>query len=204
MRHHHHAASMLLAASAAVALAGCGLSDPYTAKQPSSSVTSSTSTTTTPSITTTNADPAPEQGGTIPPGARATQSQLATGASQPTPQSALEHYARLYINWSARTVADDQRNLAAISVDQARAQALQAAARYAQDQTLRQSGVANSGHVVAITSSIVTPGQWVLVTSEQTTGKGDYAGLPPTLHVTYAQVTRTSMGWVVSEWAPQN
>jgi hypothetical protein len=201
---HRHGPSILLAASAVVALAGCGLSDPYTAKQPSSSVPNSTSTSTAPSTTTTNADPAPERGGTITAGARATQTQLATGAGQPTPQSALEHYARLYVNWSARTVAADQRELAAISVDQARAQALQAAARYAQDQTLQQSGVANSGHVVAITSSVTTPGQWVLVTSEQTTGKGDYAGLPPTLHVTYAQVTSTSTGWVVSEWAPQN
>jgi hypothetical protein len=201
---HRHATSILLAASAAVALAGCGLTDPYTAKQPSSSVTSSTATPTTPSTTTTNADPAPERGGTIPPGTRATESQLATGARQPTPQSALEHYARLYVNWSARTVAADQRELAAISVDQARAQAQQAATTYAHDQTLQQSGVANSGHLVAITSSIVVPGQWVLVTSEQTTGKGDYAGLPPTLHVTYAQVTRASSGWVVSEWAPQN
>jgi hypothetical protein len=201
---HRHAPSILLAASAAVALAGCGLSDPYTPKQPSSSVPNSTSTSTTQSTTTTNADPAPERGGTIPPGARARQSQLATGAGQPTPQSALEHYARLYVNWSARTVAADQRELAAISIDQARAQAQQAAASYAHDQTLQQSGVANSGHLVAITSSITTPGQWVLVTSEQTTGKGDYAGLPPTLHVTYAQVTRAPSGWVVSEWAPQN
>lgn len=201
---HHQATSILLVASAAVALASCGLTDPYTAKQPSSSVTSSTSTTTTPSTTTTNADPAPERGGTIPAGTRSTQSQLAAGAGQPTPQSALERYARLYVNWSARTVAADQRELAAISVGQARAQAIQAAASYAHDKTLQESGVANSGHLVAITSSIVTSGQWVLVTSEQTTGKGDYAGLPPTLHVTYAQVTRASSGWVVSEWAPQN
>jgi hypothetical protein len=204
MMGYRSAASIVLAVSAAVALAGCGLSDPYSAKQPSSSVTSSTSTSTTQSTTTSNADPAPEQGGTIPAGARTTQSQLATGAAQPTPQSALEQYARLYVNWSAQTVAADQRDLAAISVDQARAQALQAATSYAHDQTLQQSGVANSGHLVAITSSIVTPGQWILVTSEQTTGTGDYAGLPPTLHVTYAQVTRASSGWVVSEWAPQN
>ena len=34
----------------------------------------------------------------------------------------------------------------------------------------------------------------MLVTSEQTTGKGDYAGLPPTLHVIYAQVTRDPDG----------
>jgi hypothetical protein len=201
---HRHTPSILLAASAAVALAGCGPTDPYTAKQPSSSVTTSTSAPTTPSTTTTNADPAPERGGTIPAGTRATQTQLASGAGQPTPQSALEQYARLYVNWSARTVAADQRALAAISVDQARAQALQAATSYAHDQTLQQSGVANSGHLVAITASITTPGTWVLVTSEQTTGKGDYAGLPPTLHVTYAQVTRASSGWVVSEWAPQN
>jgi len=201
---HRHAHSILLAASAAVALAGCGLTDPYTGNQPSSSVTTSTSAPTAPWTTATNADPAPERGGTIPAGSRATQSQLASGAGQPTPQSALDQYARLYVNWSARTVADDQRELAAISVDQARAQAQQAAASYAHDQTLQQSGVANSGHLVAITSSITTPGQWVLVTSEQTTGEGDYAGLPPTLHVTYAQVTRASSGWVVSEWAPQN
>jgi hypothetical protein len=201
---HRHASPVLLAVSAAVALAGCGLTDPYTAKQPSSSVPNSTSTSTTPSAATTNADPAPERGGTIPADTRATQRRLAIGAGEPSPQSALERYARLYVNWSARTVATDQREIAAISVDEARAQALQAAATYAQDQTLKQSGVANSGHVVAIASSTTTPGQWVLVTSEQTTGKGDYAGLPPTLHVTYAQVIHASSGWVVSEWAPQN
>jgi hypothetical protein len=198
------AASVVVAASAAVVLAGCGLSDPYTAKRPSKSAPSSTSTSTTNATTTTNADPAPERGGTIPAPARAAQRQVASGAGQATPRSALERFAGLYVNWSAPTVAADQRELAAISLDQARAEALQAAASYARDQTLNQSGVANSGHVVAIASSIATPGQWVLVTSEQTTGKGDYAGLPPTLHVIYAQVTRASSGWVVSEWAPQN
>jgi hypothetical protein len=204
MMRRRHAPSILLAVSAAVALAGCGLTDPYTSTQPSSSVPNSTSTSTMPSAATTNADPAPERGGTIPVGVGAAQRRLATGAGELSPQSALERYARLYVNWSAPTVAVDQRRLAAISVDQARAQALQAAARYAQDETLKQSGVANSGHVVAITSSLTTPGRWVLVTSEQTTGRGDYAGLPPTLHVTYAQVTHTSSGWIVSEWAPQN
>ena len=189
--------------SAAVALAGCGLSDPYTAKQPSS--TSRTRPNVDHAVAaSTNADPAPERGGTIPAGARARRASWRPAPAQPTPQAALERYARLYVNWTARTVAADQRELAAISVDQARAQALQAAASYAHDQTLQQSGVANSGHLVAITPSITTPGQWVLVTSEQTTGKGDYAGLPPTLHVIYAQVTRAPSGWVVSEWAPQN
>ncbi len=127
----------------------------------------------------------------------------------PTPRS--RHRRRhssgtpaLYVNWTADRVAGVQRELASLSTGQARAQALQAAASYTRDQTLAQSNVANSGHLVAITSSVTTPGQWVLVTSEQTSGTGDYAGLPPTLHVIYAQVTRTPSGWVVSEWAPQN
>ena len=40
----------------------------------------------------------------------------------------------------------------------------------------------------------IAPGQgsaaglWVIVTRETTTGEGDYAGLPPTDHVTDAQV----------------
>ena len=129
---------------------------------------------------------------------------MAVDAAQQTPQAALERYARLYVNWTADRVAGIQRELASLSTGQARAQAFQAAASYTRDQTLTQSNVANSGHLVAITSSVTTPGQWVLVTSEQTSGTGDYAGLPPTLHVIYAQVTRTSSGWVVSEWAPQN
>jgi hypothetical protein len=129
---------------------------------------------------------------------------VAADAAQQTPQVALERYARVYVNWTADRVAGVQRELATLSAGQARAQALQAAASYTRDQTLTQSNVANSGHLVAITPSVPTPGQWVLVTSEQTSGTGEYAGLPSTLHVIYAQVTRTPSGWVVSEWAPQN
>ena len=85
-----------------------------------------------------------------------------------------------------------QDQLAAISLGQARAQALQAAASYGHDSTLQASQVANTGTVVAI-----APGQgpaagwWVIVTRETTTGEGDYAGLPPTDHVTDAQVEHT-------------
>ncbi len=196
----HRVASLpVLSVLAAVALTGCGISDPYAGKHASTSTSSSGA-----AATVTNADPTPERGGTIPAGARAAQSSISTRAAQPTPQAALQRYARLYVNWTAATVAAVQHELAAMSEGQARAQALQAAASYARDQTLAQSGVANSGQLVAISPSITTPGQWVLVTSEQTTGKGDYSGLPPTLHVIYGQVIRTSKGWVVSEWAPQN
>jgi hypothetical protein len=185
----------------AVALAGCGLSDPYTTARPTPAAPTGT---TAASTADTSADPPAERGGTIPRGARAAQAQLATGAGSPTPQTALERYTRLYVNWTAATVAADQRRLAAISTGQARAQALQAAASYTRDQTLARSRVANSGHLVALAPSLGTAGQWVLVTSEQTTGNGDYAGLPPTLHVIYAQLTHTHSGYVISQWAPRN
>lgn len=191
-------ASLVLSALGAAALAGCGITDPYSTRQP---VTTTTGTSTT---AVTNAEPAPERGGTIPAGARAAQSHTAASASRTTPDAALEQYAGLYVNWSAHSVIEVQRQLAALSIGQARAQALQAAASYTRDQTLAQSGVANSGHLVAITPSLTTSGLWVLVTSEQTTGKGGYSGLPPTLHVIYAGLTRTASGFVVSEWAPQN
>ena len=189
----------------ALILAGCGLTDPYTEPAPGddqhSTSTSSTSTT----ATAPNADPAPERGGTIPNAAHAAQNKLAAGAGMPTPQAALERYANLDINWTAQTVAGVQDQLAAISVGQARAQALQAAASYGHDSTLQASQVANTGTVVAI-----APGQgpaagwWVIVTRETTTGEGDYAGLPPTDHVTDAQVEHTDHGWVVSAWSPQS
>jgi len=185
-------------------LAGCGLSDPYTSQHPATTSTSASTSTTSTTATATNADPAPERGGTIPNAAHTAQNNPAAGAGSPTPQAALERYANLDINWTARTVAGIQDQLAAISVGQARAQALQAAASYGHDSTLQASQVANTGTVVAI-----APGQgpatglWVIVTRESTTGKGDYAGLPPTDHVTDAQVEHTHHGFVVSAWSPQ-
>jgi hypothetical protein len=188
----------------ALILAGCGLTDPYTNQH--SETISSTSTSTTSTIATaTNADPVPERGGTIPSSAQAARNDTTAAAGRPTPQAALEQYVQLDINWTAKTVARVQQQLAAISIGQARAQALQAAASYERDSTLQASGVANTGTVIAI-----APGQgpatdwWVVVTRESTTGKGDYAGLPATDHVTNAQVEHTRNGFVVSAWSPQS
>ncbi len=190
----------------ALILAGCGLTDPYSSQHPiATGASTSTSATLSTTATETNADPAPERGGTIPNGAQAAQRTPAAGAGRPTPQAALERYANLDMNWTAKTVADVQNQLAAISVGEARAQALQAAASYGQDTTLQASRVANTGTVVAI-----APGQgsaagwWVVVTRESTTGQGDYAGLPPTDHVTDAQLEHTATGWVISSWSPQS
>ncbi len=200
-----------LAATLTLALAGCGLSDPYTTTPHPTPATPSTTTATpaasTPNTTATatNAEPAHEQGGTIPHSAQAAQNTPADGAAQPTPQAALERYATLSINWSAGTLAAVQRELAAISIGQARAQALQAQASYAHDGTLRESHVANSGSVIAIAAGQgPAAGSWVIVTQETTTGQGDYAGLPPADHVTQAQLTHTRDGWIVSSWSPRS
>jgi len=188
----------LLAAAAALAVGCASISDPYasgkTGTRPATSVTAPDA-----------GDPAPERGGTIPAATRAAQGKLVQRSAQPTPQAALARYAQLYANWSAADVVARQRELAAISLGQARAQALQAAASAKADTVLARSQVANTGEVVAIVAGEgPATGEWVIVTREQTSGRGDYAGLPPTLHLTYSQVTRTPRGWVVSRWSPQS
>jgi hypothetical protein len=198
----HPLARAVLAIAIAAATAGCGIHDPYR---------TATTTTSSPAARHASApaadqrDPAPERGGTIPSGARAAQRELASGAGSPTPQAALARYAAAYLNWNAGNVIQVQRTLASISLGQARAQAQQAAASAARDPQLARSHVANHGQAIAIApGQHAAAGQWVIVTSEQTTGDGDYHGLPPTLHVIYAQLTDNGQGWIVSEWQPQN
>jgi len=192
----------LVALLAAGELAGCaGITNPY---QTASTATKSTSTPTaaTPADT---GDPTPERNGIIPGHNQRVIDRLGAGAGRTSPQAALARYAELYVNWTAAGVAANQRQLAAISLGQARAQAFQAAASLARDPELTESAVSNTGSVVAIAlGQGAAAGLWVVVTREQTIGKGDYAGLPPTLHVIYAQLTRTTNGWVVTRWQPQN
>ena len=183
-----------LAATAAAALAGCGIPDPYAHR-----ATQPTPTTQHAAPVLTSADPAPERGGVIPSSA---QPKPVTGSA--TPQAAILRFARIYMNWTARSVASAQRQLAAMSVGGARAQALQAAASYRRDGTLLASHVANSGTIVAIARGAgPATGQWVIVTEERTTGTGDYAGLPAAINVTYAMVKRAAGGWLIAEWSPQ-
>jgi hypothetical protein len=195
-------------AALAVLATGCGITNPYQsthsnkADRPAVMGSSTATTTTTPADA---GDPALERGGTIPPNAQAAQNRLAAGAGLLTPRAALERYASLYINWQASNLANRQRELASISLGQARAQALQAAASAARDPELTRSHVADQGVLIAlILGAGSAAGNWVLVTREHTTGQGDYAGLPPTLHVTYAIVAHTTAGWVVSSWKPQD
>jgi hypothetical protein len=192
---------LIAAAVVTVAIAGCGLTDPYQQH----TITSRPTTATPAPPPSDQADPAPERGGTTPQSTHTEQSTLAPDAALASPQAAVERYARVYLNWTARDVVQAQRRLASISLGQARAQALQAAASAARDGELAASRLANHGQVIALAPGQASAaGRWVIVTSERTTGQGDYPGLPPTQHIIYAQLTRTRSGYVVSQWAPQN
>jgi hypothetical protein len=179
---------------AGAALAGCSLATPYT---PPRSVAR-------PSAGRDAGDPPPERDGTIPAIAAAAQSVLATDAARPSPRATLARYATLAVNWNWRTLPTIERRLAAISLDQARAQALQAAATATSGPTLSQHRITNRGRVLAIAADQARPpGWWVIVTTETTTAQTGYSGLPPTLHVTYAHVAHIHGGWVVNQWQPQ-
>jgi hypothetical protein len=183
-------------------LAGCaGIANPY---QTASTPTRTTSTPTAGAAADAG-DPTAERNGTVPPREQSAIDRIGSGAGRPGPRAALAHYAELYVNWTAANAAANQRQLAAISLGQARAQALQAAATLARDPELTKSAVSNTGTVVAIAPGQgAAAGLWVVVTREQTIGKGDYAGLPPTLHVIYARLARTANGLVVTLWQPEN
>jgi hypothetical protein len=191
------ARTLALVLLGALALTGCGLPGP-----PAPSATTPTppaSAATTPAT----GDPQPERGGSIPAGQVTAQSQAA--GAQPTPAAALARYAALYVTWTAQTVVAQQRYLAAISTGQARAQALAAASAEQRDRTLAASGVANRGSVIAITPGTgQATGRWVIVTVEQTTGRGSYQGLPASVHVTLATVAGVTGGYAVSAWQPQD
>jgi hypothetical protein len=192
----------ILTLIAALAAAGCGITNPYQAHAPRPAATTTTHHTSTTAPD--SGDPAAERGGTIPSVAHARQTALSPRAGTATPQAALEHYARLETTWAAAELPARQRQLADISLGQARAAALQAAASAARDPELTRSHVTNIGQVIAITPGAgPAASHWVVVTRETTTGQGDYAGLPAAVHVTYAQVTHTPTGWVVNQWSPQ-
>ena len=190
-----HPAKLAAVALVALTAAGCSLHNPYSSASPPPTVA------TAPDA----GDPPPERNGHIPLAAQAAQIALEPGAAQRTSEAALARYSQIAVNWNWRNLAAVQHHLASISLGQARAQALQAAAGASTDSNLRAQRITNSGQPISIAPGRgPAAGQWVIVTRERTTGQGAYAGLPPTLHVTYAQVTHTSDGYVVSRWTPQN
>jgi hypothetical protein len=122
------------------------------------------------------------------------------------PAQAVEVFAAAYINWTAATVSARLRALAEVSVGQARAAMLLAASGTAGDYELHRGGVVNRGTVEAVAPLPAAPGQYIVVTREETTSAvaGAARGLAPAWHVTLAGVTRVGGGlWVLSRWQPE-
>ena len=122
---------------------------------------------------------------------------------QPTPRRALEAFARLYVNWTYRTLTSNQRRLAAMSVGPARLAELQAAAASHADTTITRGQIYNTGRIVSVASDLSRAGMWVLVTREQTGGSSEYDGLQAAYHVTLARLASVPGGYVVESWLPQ-
>ena len=123
---------------AAVALAGCGITDPYTHPRGAQRHDDPARTHAT---TATSPIPASHRRPTRPRRPRAASPPARHRAGAATPRQALRLYTRLYVNWTATTIGAHQRQLAAISQGTARAAALQAAASYSRDTELKNSHV---------------------------------------------------------------
>jgi hypothetical protein len=165
-----------LLATAAVAVGGCGVSDPYQ-------------------------HPAP----TRPRATTSTHTTAAASIPGPTAVAVLRRYATLSFDWTSHTLASHQHQLEALATAGARAQAAQTAATYGAGSNLQKSRVANRGQITSIAPGQgPRRGWWVITTQETTTGTGDYQGLPSRTHVYDAQLTHTSGEWQVATWSPQN
>lgn len=123
---------------------------------------------------------------------------------QPTPQRALTVFAERYVNWSYRTLASTEQTLAAISVGPARLAEQQAAAASAEDSTIQQGHIVNSGQLISVAVDLQDRALWSVLTREQTAGDSEYEGLPASYHVTLARLQHLHGGYAVSEWLPQS
>ncbi|MGH2896714.1 MAG: hypothetical protein ACRDPM_26085 [Solirubrobacteraceae bacterium] len=124
-----------------------------------------------------------------------------------SPVQAVEVFAQIYINWTARTVASHLRVLAQAGVGQARSAMTLAAAQVAHDSSITLGGIANSGTVEAIAPVTGERNVYAVVTRERTTATNTnaYQGLRPAWHVTLATVTAVDGRlWTISGWQPEN
>lgn len=187
MRRHALRVLVLLAVLFAVAaFSGCANPDaPSTTTEPTS----------TSSPQNAGEPPAP-----LPP---SSQAQAPDGV-QPTPVKALEAFARLYVNWTYRTLTSDQRKLAAMSVGAARLAERQAAASSQADTTITRGHIYNTGQIVSVAPDLSQPGTWAIVTREQTGGNSEYQGLQAAYHVTLAKLAHIQQGYVIESWSPES
>jgi len=184
-------------------LGGCGggftTSGPSPLGRPLAAVPGTASATAAPAP---SGDPPRERNGRVP--QSLARGQDTPSSLAPSPHAALLRYALLYTNWQAASLPAHERRLVSMAVGAARLTAEQIAASTSAVAELAAHHVQNRGVVLAIAPGRGSArGQWIVVTQEQTSGSGSYAGLPQTLHVTFARTQRLSEGWAVSGWTPR-
>jgi hypothetical protein len=127
--------------------------------------------------------------------------------TQPQPVAVVTAFARAYINWTAATVSARMLMLARACVGQASSEMALAAAQTRGDTTIRESGIANRGSVMAVAPIAGRARSFAVVTRETTVASRTtaYHGLAPAWHVTLATVTELASGrWVLSGWQPES
>jgi hypothetical protein len=168
------------ACATALALAGCGLHDPYDSpsRRPGH-----------PEHISAHRPGRPQ---TATPAGRLTVPQAeATG-----PRVALETFGELWTNWSFKGRAVNRRELAALSSGALRATLLGAARRAAADSALRASNLRSRGQVAAV---LLRPGRPALVVTQETAELE--SGRSQTGYAVYlARAVQTAAGWKVVEW----
>jgi hypothetical protein len=148
-------------------------------------------------------DPPAERNGTV--AQAAAENEPMAGSLASSPRAAVRRYALAYTNWQANSLPAHERRLATLAVGAARLTAEQIAASESSAAELAADHVQNKSVVLAIAPGQgLARGQWVVVTEEQTTGTGPFAGLPAAPHVTLARTARAGSGWAVSEWSPRS
>ena len=138
-------------------------------------------------------------------GARtAVASAQAPAGVQPTPAKALAAFAELYSTGpTARSAQTSRRSPRCPSARRAWPSSRPPRAAEA-DTTIARGHIYNTRPDRQHRPRPRPPGQWVIVTREQTGGDTQYEGLPAAYHVTLAQLASVPGGYAVSQWLPQS
>jgi type IV secretory pathway VirB10-like protein len=119
-----------------------------------------------------------------------------------TPEDAARRAAELTTNWTGGSAARQYRELARVTIGDARRQALEAAARLQTDPQLAAPGARSTATVEAVANRHPSDArrELLVVTRERVSADG----LDETRwRVTLATAERRSGGWALSRWEPQ-
>jgi hypothetical protein len=164
----------LAAVLVSIALAGCGIQDPYETRTSSA---------------------APAASGSAPHAARAQAAQL------PAAQSAGQVIARFtgaWVNWTAADLAAQRRELLALAAGQLARELRREAAQAVRVQLQQVSGAYSRGRLIGVIPRAA--GRAIVVTYEQAAPQGGTA--QSAYYVYIARAQRTSQGWRLIEWQP--